>query len=142
MKTSNLFYLFLALLISACSSDDNGGDTNAEPTPQELLIGKWYLVGGTNGSGEVNLEDCQYDSFIEFLTEDDLLMEWYDTSCDTSGMQTLTYTFQTGPNGISISGNTDIGANPQFEIGKLTETELIFLFVGSTQGSMIWEREN
>ncbi|MFC4221224.1 lipocalin family protein [Flagellimonas marina] len=142
MKTPKLLLCLFSVILLSCSSDDDAGP---ELTPQELLMGKWYLTGGTNNGSEVTIEDCQTDSFLEFLTLDDLQIEWYESNCATDGLATRTYTFieatATTSAGLQVNGGGILGIT-SFEIGKLTETELILMYSGgSTTGSIIWEKE-
>lgn len=142
MKTSKFLLCLFTLFILSCSSADDAGP---DLTPQELLMGKWYLTAGTNNGSEVNLEDCQSDSFLEFLTSDDLQLEWYESNCTTDGLATRTYTFieatATTSAGLHVGGDGILGIG-SFEIGKLTQTELILMYSsGSTGGSIIWEKE-
>ena len=140
MKTSKLLLVFFILFLASCSSDDNNPGT--ELSPEELLVGKWYLTNATTNGTEVNLEDCQLFSFIEFLNEEDILTEWYESNCSSSGLKTVTYTFQSNPTGISISGDTGFSMNPDYEILKLTSTELILRTFDASQTTLIWERED
>lgn len=129
MKTVKLLFVFFILFFASCSSDDN----NPEPelSPEELLIGKWYMVAIAFDGNETDLEDCMLDSFYEFLTDDDILMEFIDFDCSTTGLTTGTYQYHEAdeqfqvPTGIEISGSAGQNWYSSYEILKVDETELI-----------------
>lgn len=67
LKTGFIF-LLLCLAV-ACSSDNN--TPVPEPTPEELIIGKWYVEKITKSDGSVHehANDCEKGSYLKFDTD-------------------------------------------------------------------------
>lgn len=89
-----LSFMLITLLVLNCSNDDDNfqPQIQPEPTTQDLLIsGKWYWVS----SSESTLDDCQKQSYIEFIDLDTLLIEDFRINssdiCESNGINSVTY---------------------------------------------------
>lgn len=98
MKTLRILsiLLFMTLFI-ACSSDDDA--VPVEPTTQELLIGKWFIESSTSGGMTTPADACEQQTFVNFVTDEDLIIQsYYDSSgtCTTDGADAYPYSLTMG----------------------------------------------
>jgi len=66
------FVFLLLCLVAACSSDDN--TPVPEPTPEDLIIGKWYVMKITKADGSIHepANDCEKQSYYKFDDENEV----------------------------------------------------------------------
>ena|SRR5690606_40247071 len=66
------FVFLLLCLVAACSSDDN--TPVPEPTPKDLIIGKWYVMKITKADGSIHepANDCEKQSYYKFDDENEV----------------------------------------------------------------------
>lgn len=94
LKNHNLLVLLLlAVSLTSCSSDDDG----QTPTVAELLKNKWYLHKIENTSTTpttiVEVEDCQAQTYIQFLNDDSLMSKEFNGSEENCTSHTYLYTY-------------------------------------------------
>ena len=110
-----LSILLLTLLMFSCSSDDD--NSQQQQSTQELLTsGKWYQESRSPGS----YTDCEKMSYIQFMTNNNFLLESFENNgddCVSLGLMTATYT---------LSENTTIIIS--FE-GEMFSVEIIAISI-------------
>lgn len=117
-------FVFLAILILSCNSDDNSMASELQINKQNLL-GKWYNKGSiTNGGSFVNYNhNCTTSKdFQEFLDNDVINYIGFNSSCDNN----LIYTnlWYLSDNQLTID-NFDPAFQTQFyTVLKITNDEL------------------
>ena len=92
-----LIYLFLTVLVVACSGDDSNSDSGDNTSS---LAGIWNLTSQTNAAGPVDLEaTCANENFIELNdTSGTIYFHFNEDSegnivpCFLAGTDTCTYT--------------------------------------------------
>lgn len=98
----------LVLLISACSSDDdgNGGMQGGIDVSALLTSGKWYQESITPGS----FTDCEKNTSVEFTENGDVFIESFDDNtgaCESLGIESGTFTL-TNDRDVVITSNVII----------------------------------
>lgn len=132
-----LSVLLVSILILNCSSDDDNSAPEST-THQLLMSGKWFLKSQT---GEI-LNDCDKQTYQEFINEDNLIMEHFYKSmtdqCISEGPASMTY--------MLINNNEKLlireGAySTVLYIDSISETTLSLSFViGNEISTSIYEK--
>ena len=116
-----LTYLFLALLIVACS-DDQGNNAN-DDSSNEPILGTWSLVSWELDGQIQNLDSCDFLSYIMFNSDLSFERMWYETisgDCIIEGNDTGSYLYNTD-NNLIILEFEDIDDGPQIEFFNILE---------------------
>ena len=116
-----LTYLFLALLIVACS-DDQGNNAN-DDSSNEPILGTWSLVSWELDGQIQNLDSCDFLSYIMFNSDLSFERMWYETisgDCIIEGNDTGSYLYNTDNNMIILEFE-DIDDGPQIEFFNILE---------------------
>ena len=116
-----LTYLFLALLIVACSYDqgNNANDDNSN----DPILGTWSLVSWELDGQIQNLDSCDFLSYIMFNSDLSFERMWYETisgDCIIEGNDTGSYLYNTD-NNLIILEFEDIDDGPQIELFNILE---------------------
>ncbi|MGB1307405.1 MAG: hypothetical protein ACPG6B_00745 [Oceanihabitans sp.] len=88
--------LLIALVLFSCKSDDDSG-SSSEPTLEERIAYKWYYKQiYSPETDETTIADaCEQNSFYNFLSNGNALIEIFttasDASCESSGLYQPTY---------------------------------------------------
>ena len=108
MKTyKQLSILFIILTLFGCSSDDDNGSMNNNPTTIELLTsGRWYNESVSPGS----YDNCEKMGYIQFSENGDFTIESFELdagNCESLGINTANFTLTNNTNiTISFEGDT------------------------------------
>ncbi|MDA9804339.1 lipocalin family protein [Flavobacteriaceae bacterium] len=116
-----LTYLFLALLIVACS-DDQGNNAN-DDNSNDPILGTWSLVSWELDGQIQNLDSCDFLSYIMFNSDLSFERMWYETisgDCIIEGNDTGSYLYNTD-NNLIILEFEDIDDGPQIEFFNILE---------------------
>ena len=116
-----LIYLFLALIIVACS-DDEGNNAN-DDSSNDPILGTWSLVSLELDGQIQNLDSCDFLSYIMFNSDLSFERMWYETisgDCIIEGNDTGSYLYNTD-NNLIILEFEDIDDGPQIEFFNILE---------------------
>jgi hypothetical protein len=123
-----LTYLFLALLIFACSDDEGGNNAN-DDSSNDPILGTWSLVSWELDGQIQNLDSCDFLSYIMFNSDLSFERIWYETvfgDCIIEGNDTGTYVYNTDNNLITLEFE-DIDDGLQIEFLNVLELSNISL---------------
>ncbi|WP_396602463.1 lipocalin family protein [Algibacter sp. R77976] len=109
-----IIILLLMAPLFSCSSDDDNNDT-PEPTVAELLANKWFYEQledtSTNPATITELNDCEKQSYFNFLSDGTLIVEFFglddDDICQPDGIEGYTYILSADGKQLIIQTDTD-----------------------------------
>ena len=136
MKKINVKALVLFVMMvcfTACSSDDDAAPVAETPDFSTLILGKWFIKGGTiNGGAFQNyVHDCQSNrDYQEFLADGDIKFVGYNTNCEANDTQTDMW-FIEGET-LNITSFDPIVADMAYTIVTLNEDELVLKLTANT----------
>ena len=117
-----LTYLFLVLIIVACSDDEGGINAN-DDSSNDPILGTWSLVSWELDVQIQNLDSCDFLSYIMFNSDLSFERMWYETvsgDCIIEGNDTGSYLYNTD-NNLIILEFEDIDDGPQIEFFNILE---------------------
>ena len=117
-----LTYLFLVLIIVACSDDEGGINAN-DDSSNDPILGTWSLVSWELDGQIQNLDSCDFLSYIMFNSDLSFERMWYETisgDCIIEGNDTGSYLYNTD-NNLIILEFEDIDDGPQIEFFNILE---------------------
>ncbi|TRW25284.1 hypothetical protein FMM05_08235 [Flavobacterium zepuense] len=120
-----LVLLVMMLCLTACSSDDDAVAPILQDYKQ-LILGKWFIKGGTiNGGAFQNyVHDCPSNrDYQEFFADGDIKFVGYNTDCEANDTQTDMW-FVEGET-LNITSFDPIVADMAYTIVTLNENELV-----------------
>tara|TARA_B110000093_G_C12851037_1_gene359316 strand:+ start:265 stop:702 length:438 start_codon:yes stop_codon:yes gene_type:complete len=123
-----LTYLFLVLIIVACSDDEGGINAN-DDSSNDPILGTWSLVSWELDGQIQNLDSCDFLSYIMFNSDLSFERMWYETvsgDCIIEGNDTGTYVYNTDNNLITLEFE-DIDDGLQIEFLNVLELSNISL---------------
>jgi|TARA_B110000259_G_scaffold187252_1_gene240814 hypothetical protein len=123
-----LTYLFLVLIIVACSDDEGGINAN-DDSSNDPILGTWSLVSWELDGQIQNLDSCDFLSYIMFNSDLSFERMWYETvsgDCIIEGNDTGTYVYNIDNNLITLEFE-DIDDGLQIEFLNVLELSNISL---------------
>lgn len=128
-----LFFVAIVLvgLVSSCKKDET-----PEPTPQELIVGKWKaskaLIGSTNAltvsaSAKTELE-------VEFTQDGKVIFTWqnYDLTTNPPSLIEFNLNGIYSWNGDQFTITVQNGSDTRTVIGSMAVTSTTFVFTGTS----------
>lgn len=117
-----LTLLTLTFTLPACNKDDD----KAEPTAEEMIVGKWFLTNVDTGVPSEALSDCERKTFFEFKSAGNFYAEAHTLDGGDCKIGSLEGSYSITTNGKYIILNMGGSTTIQFEIKKLTTSLFVY----------------